>query len=779
MKRHLPIFTVMFLVLAMLLSACQFPSGLISPSVSINPTTGTNGDNLNRVEDYASLFAAIAKIQDNPSPFSRRYYMKSQTGAPVPENSDTDGRSGQNSDYSKTNIQVEGVDEADIIKTDGRYLYLVANYRLYVIDAADPAAMKVVFSQKFNPYSENEKIITSESPLELYLDVVNQRLVLVISGSISEKYIPEPEPTPEETKPEETKPEETKPEETKPEETKPEETKPEETKPEETKPEETTPEETTPEGTNPDTPTSSDGSTGTSQGSSNGAADGQPGEGTAPDEAEQAKAMSIAADRMWYPYYNTRSYTSTRVYDISNPENPVMVRQFTQDGYYLTSRMIGTAVYVVTNRYEYRLYDAAVKDMKPEEILPSTCEVPGEDGWVALPPDRITILPEGDISNQTILAAIDTQSSSQKPDVLSILGSTGSVYASAKFLYVAAWNYEWNGKENSTPTYSTDLYRFKLSDATINEAGKGSVPGSIINQFSMDEHLGYFRIATTTGETWSSDNPSKNNLYVLDGSLNIVGKVTGLAPGESIKSVRFMGDQAYVVTFRTVDPLFVIDLSNPKLPKVLGELKIPGYSTYLHPYNEGLLLGFGYDVMAEGDRAFNLGMKVSLFDISDFNNPKEVSTIILGSTGSYSEVLYNHKSLLFSREKNIIAFPATLTKADAKDPRNYTQPNYQGLIILGLDADQQLIFRGSATHFDKLADPFGSAPTLSDKDYQAFYGYDAIYRSAYIGDTLFTFSGRQVRSARLDDFSAVGKVQLPGYDEQVTYGYYRGIDIVG
>ncbi|MDW7659023.1 MAG: beta-propeller domain-containing protein, partial [Bacillota bacterium] len=687
-----------------------------------------------------------AKIQESPSPFSRRYYMKSQTGAPVAENSDADGRSGQNPDYSKTNIQVEGVDEADIIKTDGRYLYLVANYRLYVVDAADPAAMKVVFSQKFNPYSENEKVITSESPLELYLDVENQRLVLVISGSISEKYIPEPEPTPEETKPDETTPEETKPDET-----------------------------------TSDTPTGSDGSSTTSQGSgsgSDGAADGQPDEGVAPDETEQVKAMSIAADRMWYPYYNTRSYTSTRVYDISNPENPVMVRQFTQDGYYLTSRMIGTAVYVVTNRYEYRMYDAAVKDLKPEEILPSTCEVPGEDDWVALPPDRITILPEGDISNQTILAAIDTQNSSQKPDVLSILGSTGSVYASAKYLYVAAWNYDWDGKENSTPTYSTDLYRFKLSAASINEAGKGSVPGSIINQFSMDEHLGYFRIATTTGDTWNSDNPSKNNLYILDGSLNIVGKVTGLAPGETIKSVRFMGDQAYVVTFRTVDPLFVIDLADPKSPEVLGELKIPGYSTYLHPYDENLLLGFGYDVMTEGDRAFNLGMKVSLFDISDFNNPREVSTIILGSTGSYAEVLYNHKSLLFSRDKNIIAFPATLTKADAKDPRIYTQPNYQGLIVLGLDADQKLVFRGSITHFDKLADPFGAAPTLSDKDYQAFYGYDSIYRSAYIGDTLFTFSGRQVRSAKLDDFSAVGKVELPGFDDQVTYGYYRGIDIV-
>lgn len=703
---------VLFLTLILVLTACS-TGGLPSPSVSSQPT-GTQP--AIRAEDYAGLLELVAKASQNPSPYARRYYM---AGA------DSDGRqnaegsasqAGDNKDYSQTNIQVEGVDEADIIKTDGRYLYLIANNRLVVVDAADPAQLIVVFEQKINPYTEKEKTIVIETPSELFLDIAAQRLVLIVTGSVQERYFPEPE----------------------------------ETKPSETKPEEPAPTE------------------------------GTGSEGTAPDE-RPAESTGAAADRsIWYPYYNARSYTSVRIYDIGNPEAPELVRQFTQDGGYTSSRKVDTSLYVVSTRYQYRIYEARAEDLKPEEVFPSTCTDPSADTWTALPPDRITILPDGDLSNQTILSALDITADSAEPDLQSLLGSSGQVYASAGYLYIAAWQVTWSGKENSYPTYNTEIYRFKLAGAKVSEAGKGSVPGWIINQFSMDEHQGYFRIATTTGDTWSgSQNQAKNNLYVLDGSLNVVGKVTGLAPGETIKSVRFMGSQAFVVTFRTVDPLFVIDLADPKAPKVLGELKIPGYSTYLHPYAENLLLGFGYDVLTEKeDRVFNLGLKVSLFDISDFNQPREVSTILLGGIGSYADVLYNHKNLLFSREKNLIAFPATLTARDADDPKTYRQPSYQGLLVLGLSADRQLVLRGHVTHFDKLGDPFGPEQPLSEKEMQAFFGHDAVYRAAWIGDTLLTLSGRQVRSASLDGFTALGKVELPGYDDVnqgYPYPYYRGI----
>jgi uncharacterized secreted protein with C-terminal beta-propeller domain len=740
MKKYGLFLTTLLLATVLLLTACSGPFGMTSPSVH-NPTTQT-GEEPNKAEDYAGLIALVQKAQNSNSPFSRRYYMKGGIGAPEAV-ADQNTADGNNRDqHSTTNIQVEGVDEADIIKTDGNYLYLVANNRLYIVDAGDPAGMRVVSIQTFNTFVETDKTIVNEYPVEMYLDIENSRLILIMSGSISEKYIPE-EPKPEETKPEETKPEETKPDETKP------------------------------DPVAPDQPQ-------TSAGSAEGGSGGETGEAVEPAAqasdlpAEVSSGAMIAADRIWYPYYNSRSYTTTRIYDISDRANPVVVRQFTQDGYYTTSRRIGGALYVVTNRYDYRIYDATNKDLVLTDVFPSVCEEIGTTEWQAIPAGRITILPDGDIGTQLILAGIDTLDDGRKADVLSVLGSSGSVYASPGFLYVAAWAYQWDGKENSQPVYSTDLYRFKLADSKISEAGKGSVPGSIINQFSMDEHNGYFRIATTTGETWNSANPSKNNLYVLDGSLNIVGKVTGLAPGESIKSVRFMGDQAYVVTFRTVDPLFVIDLTNPRLPVVRGELKIPGYSTYLHPYDENLLIGFGYDVIVEGERVFNAGMKVSLFDISDFDNPREISTIQLGGIGSYGDILYNHKSLLFSKARALIAFPAQLTQRLVKQPSAYTDIVFQGLIVLTVDADNQLVLRGSVTHFDKLSDPNGSPKKLTDKEYTALYGYDAVYRGAYIGDVLYTLSGRQIRATNLADLTPLGQVELPGYaDAYQNNGIYR------
>ena len=677
------------LILALFVTACGvFPEP--------NPKTSPTLEGLARAEDYAGILLLVSQSQSNIPP----YYQRSDLMYGAVAEASKDSASREN-DYSTTNIQVEGVDEADIIKTDGRYLYLVANNRLLIVDAADPADLKIVAVEPFESFQETDQLITYEAPTEMYLDMENNRLTLIVSGSISEKQLPEPE----ETKPD------------------------------------------------PDP--------------------------SAPDETELTPASKIVMDRIWYPYYNTRNYTTTRIYDIGDKTNPVIVRQFTQDGYYATSRRVGSAVYVVTNRYDYRIFAEDAKDLDPADVFPAICEDPAADTWKAIPPDRITLLPDGDPGSQLILAGIDTLDDSREADVMSVLGSSGNVYASTGFLYVAALKYIRDGKENTSPDYSTEIFRFELQDARISGSAKGSVPGSIVNQFSMDEHNGYFRIATTTGDTWTgADNPSKNNLYILDGNLDLVGQVTGLAPGETIRSVRFMGDQAYIVTFRTVDPLFSIDLSNPLLPVVRGELKIPGYSTYLHPYDENLLIGFGYDVFVEKESAFNLGIKVSLFDISDYDKPLEISSIVFGGAGSYADILYNHKSLLFSKNKNVIAFPATLTQKSAANPREYTQPVFQGLLVLGIDDNRQITLRGHVSHFDKFSDPFGTQKELTDKEWNAFYSYDAIYRAAYIGDTLFTFSGRQLRTTDLNSFDELGAVELPGYDETSGGSYYRDMGVM-
>ncbi|CAB3289868.1 Beta propeller domain protein [Methanocaldococcus lauensis] len=184
-------------------------------------------------------------------------------------------------------------------------------------------------------------------------------------------------------------------------------------------------------------------------------------------------------------------------------------------------------------------------------------------------------------------------------------------------------------------------------DINTFEVKSGSVPGRLINQFAMDEHNNYLRVATTIGNYWRFRDKMTNNIYVLDKNLNIVGKLTNLEKGERIYAVRFLGDKAFIITYKETDPLLVIDLKNPKSPKLLGELKIPGYSTYLHPIGDNKLIGIGKD---DDGR-----IKISLFDVSNYSNPKELDKYKLPEY--WSPALYNHHAFLWDEDKNIMVIP--------------------------------------------------------------------------------------------------------------------------
>jgi inhibitor of cysteine peptidase len=340
-------------------------------------------------------------------------------------------------------------------------------------------------------------------------------------------------------------------------------------------------------------------------------------------------------------------YTVLYVYDVSDRENPTLDRTITSEGWFVDTRMIGDYVYIVTQQGNI-LYN------ETEVWLP--CFTDG-NSTIRLEADMVYYHNvTDDWFSYTHIVAVNTQNPDEAIGHESFLmGGTSTLYASLDNIYLTAPRW-------SSESQTTKIFKVKVDGSTIEYTADGKVPGSIINQFSMSEHRGYFRIATQKGYAsrsgeWTSD----SNVYVLDEDLNLVGSVEGLAPGENMHSARFMGDRAYLVTFKKIDPLFTIDLSDPTNPKVLGKLKIPGYSDYLHPYDENTLIGIGKETVEaedpDWDFAWYQGIKISLFDVSDVENPKELAKIEIGDRGSDTPALREHKSVLFSKDRNLLVIP--------------------------------------------------------------------------------------------------------------------------
>jgi uncharacterized secreted protein with C-terminal beta-propeller domain len=309
-------------------------------------------------------------------------------------------------------------------------------------------------------------------------------------------------------------------------------------------------------------------------------------------------------------------------------------------------------------------------------------------------------------------------------------------------MYVTFQDWYWGG--------NTTIYRIHMQANNMTVEAKGNIPGQERNQFSMDEYGNYFRIQTST---WSGG-VSQTNVYVLDMNLTVVGRLENLAPGENFHSARFMGDRCYLVTFKKTDPLFVIDLSNATNPLVLGELKIPGYSDYLHPYDETHLIGVGKNTVEaeEGNFAWYQGIKVSLFDVSNVTNPIQKANYIIGDRGSDTPVLSDHKAFLFDRSKNLLAIPVMVAKIDESKypspvpPYAYGEPVWQGAYVFDISLYHDLVLEGRITHLN-------IDMSINEQEYW-------VKRSLYIGDVLYTVSDRMVKMNSLDDLSPIGEVAL-------------------
>ncbi|MBI5697790.1 MAG: beta-propeller domain-containing protein [Thaumarchaeota archaeon] len=301
-------------------------------------------------------------------------------------------------------------------------------------------------------------------------------------------------------------------------------------------------------------------------------------------------------------------------------------------------------------------------------------------------------------------------------------------------------------------TLRTIVHKIALNQGQLKYIAKGEVPGRLLNQFSMDESENRFRIATTS-EYYGYKTILHNNVYVLDENLKTVGSLEGIAKDETIYSSRFMGDRLYLVTFKRMDPFFVIDLSTDT-PKVLGELKIPGFSNYLHPYDENHVIGIGREtkenqwggVQAEG-------VKIALFDVTNVSNPTTIDVETIGKQGTDSEVLSDHKAMLFDKQKGILSIPITdYSQQPYVDGRYMEQKTMRGFYVFDVDTSGFTLK--------------GVIPHSNSTGYE-YYGYGS--RSFYIDDTLYTVSSNLMKMNALSDLHEINQLKFRDDGKLVQY----------
>lgn len=317
------------------------------------------------------------------------------------------------------------------------------------------------------------------------------------------------------------------------------------------------------------------------------------------------------------------------VYNVEDKSKPTLRTSKNQSGYYKNSRMNGKYLYTISTMYAY----SADEDDKEDSYIPCVDE--------SLIPEENLYCPDGISSNSyLVLTSLDVTDGKTFHDSLSVLGAEGTCYASEDYIYIASPSYQDYAK--------TILSKFEYKNGDLNPVRNKAFHGTILDQFSLDEHNGYLRFVATT---YKDNGSTSNGLYILDENLKLTGYVSNLAKSERIYSARFLGDTAYFVTYRETDPVFMVDLSDPKNPVVKDKLKLPGFSEYLHPFGDDLLLGIGSNVEDDGYSE----VKLSMFDISSDSSIKEKHTKLL-EAGTESIAGRNHKAILVDAEKNLIAF---------------------------------------------------------------------------------------------------------------------------
>lgn len=449
------------------------------------------------------------------------------------------GSTDQNSEFSSTNIQVEGVDEGDVVKTDGRYLYILEpdNNRIRIMDTSNGQLKET--SQISIDYVEGGY----QTSNEIYIK--GDSLVLIYNSGNSNS-------------------------------------------------------------------------------------------GLAWDSSSYAGV--------------TGNTVVVETYDISDRSRPELKGSVNQEGGYSSSRMVGDYVYLISDCSKYYTM------LKEDNCTPYVNGEPVE-------PQQVYLTDDIDSPSYNVITSVNINSPSAYSCIKTVLGNYSQIYVSNNNIYIATNVFAENDGKGQN---ETEIMKLAYQEGNIEGVATARVKGTLKNSFSLDEYNGNLRLVTTvttynTTYQEGSVNDSaitaagqtSNNLYILGEGLAVLGKIENLAPEEQLYSARFMGNTGYFVTFKNIDPLFSVDLTDPANPRILGELKIPGFSEYLHFWSDNLLLGIGKEVDPETNRT--IGLKLSMFNISNPSDVTEVHKTVLEGY-QYSYVDSNHKAVLVDNDKNLIGF---------------------------------------------------------------------------------------------------------------------------
>lgn len=526
--------------------------------------------------------------------------------------------SATNESYSRTNNQVENVEEGDIVTTDGKFIYRLDEKEITIVDVQNPEQMKNVATISLED-SNNEELYLSE----MYIKD-NKLIVIAEKNAIYTEIV------------------------------------------------------------------DTDGNT--------------------------SKTLN-----------NCQNSTLIIIYNVEDKNNIKKEREVEVDGIYISSRLVDNNFYLIASQ---RVFYNNTKNL--EECRPSYKDSTISGDKIYKSYNDIYYFPENISNCYSNVVSLDIFKNEQA-QVYSFLGTGEKIYMNSENIYITHAKYGnienvKNEKANMNEQ-CTEIYKIKLNNQELQYGGIATVKGTIINQFAMDDSNGYFKIATTS---WLDEKERSNNLYIFDKELHQVGQLENLAEGESIYSVRFMQNRVYLVTYKTMDPLFVIDLTEPTEPKVLGELKIQGVSQYLHPYDENHLIGIGKNTIEKNGNAIEKGMKISLFDVTDVTNPVEQYSVNIGESGTFSEILYNHKVFCYYKDKNIVAIPISI-----REKGKYT---FDGAIFYQIDLENGIIEKG------RIADN-------RRKDYK-----NRIDRIIFIEDNFYTISRSTINAVNSDNLNKISSI---------------------